>query len=144
MIGPSVSLLRRWRAVPLLLWHGGGLTGVTYETKPDGGEGWLTYFMRQGWDSYISDAVERGRSGWTSSFKGDPVFLPFGDPWERFRIGPPARVLAIILVQLRLHVIARLATTLRTHRRFETKTIFRFVRIEIPTPFCVMLALRIT
>ena len=27
-------------AVPLLMWHGGGLTGVTYETKPDGGEGW--------------------------------------------------------------------------------------------------------
>jgi pimeloyl-ACP methyl ester carboxylesterase len=75
--------------LPLLLWHGGGLTGVTYETKPDGGEGWLTYFIRKGWDSYISDAVERGRSGWTNTFKGDAVFLPFGDPWERFRIGPP-------------------------------------------------------
>jgi pimeloyl-ACP methyl ester carboxylesterase len=75
--------------LPLLLWHGGGLTGVTYETKPDGSEGWLTYFIRRGWDSYISDAVERGRSGWTNTFKGDAVFLPFGDPWERFRIGPP-------------------------------------------------------
>ena len=75
--------------LPLLLWHGGGLTGVTYETKPDGGEGWLTYFIRKGWDTYISDAVERGRAGWTNTFKGDPVFLPLGDPWERFRIGPP-------------------------------------------------------
>jgi len=75
--------------VPLLLWHGGGLTGVTYETKPDGGEGWLTMFIRNGWDTYISDAVERGRSGWTNTFKGEPVFLPLGDPWERFRIGPP-------------------------------------------------------
>jgi pimeloyl-ACP methyl ester carboxylesterase len=75
--------------LPLLLWHGGGLTGVTYETKPDGGEGWLNYFIRAGWDSYISDAVERGRSGWTNTFRGDAVFLPFGDPWERFRIGPP-------------------------------------------------------
>src|SRR5437764_7662095 len=27
--------------LPLLLWHGGGLTGVTYETKPGGGEGWM-------------------------------------------------------------------------------------------------------
>src|SRR5437660_8259055 len=26
---------------PLLMWHGGGLTGVTYETTPDGREGWL-------------------------------------------------------------------------------------------------------
>ncbi len=75
--------------LPLLLWHGGGLTGVTYETKPDGDEGWLTYFIRKGWDTYISDAVERGRAGWTNTFKGDPVFLPLGDPWERFRIGPP-------------------------------------------------------
>jgi pimeloyl-ACP methyl ester carboxylesterase len=79
---------RRGR-LPLLLWHGGGLTGVTYETKPDGGEGWLTYFIRKGWDTYISDAVERGRAGWTNTFKGDPLFLPLGDPWERFRIGPP-------------------------------------------------------
>lgn len=26
--------------VPLLMWHGGGLTGVTYESTPDGREGW--------------------------------------------------------------------------------------------------------
>jgi len=74
--------------LPLLMWHGGGLTGVTYETKPDGNPGWLNYFLRHGWDTYISDAMERGRSGWTDKFKGDPVFLPLGDPWERFRVGP--------------------------------------------------------
>ena len=74
--------------LPLLMWHGGGLTGVTYETTPDGREGWLTMFIRHGWDTYISDAMERGRSGWTTTFKGDPLFLPLGDPWERFRIGP--------------------------------------------------------
>src|SRR3954470_11954622 len=34
---------------PLLMWHGGGLTGVTYETTPDGREGWLNYFLRKGW-----------------------------------------------------------------------------------------------
>ena len=32
--------------------------------------------------------MERGRSGWTSTFKGEAVSLPLGDPWERFRIGP--------------------------------------------------------
>src|SRR5215475_3374586 len=79
---------RRGR-LPLLMWHGGGLTGVTYETTPDGREGWLTYFIRKGWDTYISDAVERGRAGWTDTFKGDALSLPLGDPWERFRIGPP-------------------------------------------------------
>ena len=35
--------------LPLLMWHGGGLTGVTYETTPDGREGWLNYFIRKGW-----------------------------------------------------------------------------------------------
>ena len=45
--------------LPLLLWHGGGLSGVTYETKPDGKPGWLNYFIRAGWDTYISDAMER-------------------------------------------------------------------------------------
>ena len=78
-------------AVPLLMWHGGGLTGVTYETKPDGGEGWLTWFLKKGWDVYNSDAVERGRAGWAmypEIFTTEPVFLPVANPWERFRIGP--------------------------------------------------------
>ena len=57
--------------LPLLLWHGGGLTGVTYETKPDGGEGWLTYFIRKGWDAYISDAMERGRAGFRGPHRSD-------------------------------------------------------------------------
>ncbi|WP_407150138.1 esterase [Bradyrhizobium sp. ORS 86] len=77
-------------AYPLLLWHGGGLTGVTYETTPDGREGWLTYFLRKGWSVYNSDAVERGRAGWAQYpdiFKGDPVFLTTANPFERFRIG---------------------------------------------------------
>src|SRR5688572_15152580 len=80
-------------SVPLLMWHGGGLTGVTYETKPDGGEGWLTWFLKRGWDVYNSDAVERGRSGWAmypDIFTTDPVFMPMAGPWDRFRFGPGA------------------------------------------------------
>ncbi len=69
------------------MWHGGGLTGATYETKPDGGAGWGNFFIRKGLDVYISDAMERGRSGWTDKFKGEPMFLPLNDPWVRFRIG---------------------------------------------------------
>ena len=77
-------------ALPLLMWHGGGLTGVTYETTPDGREGWLNYFVKKGWAVYNSDAVERGRSGWAmypDVFKGEPVFLTKEDPFNRFRIG---------------------------------------------------------
>jgi len=80
-------------AVPLLMWHGGGLTGVTWETTPDGREGWLNYFVKQGWDVYNSDAVERGRAGWAmypDIFQGEPVFLTKSNPFERFRIGQGA------------------------------------------------------
>ncbi len=77
-------------AFPLLMWHGGGLTGVTWETTPDGREGWLNYFLRKGWSVYNSDAVERGRAGWAQYpdiFKSEPVFLTTANPFERFRIG---------------------------------------------------------
>jgi hypothetical protein len=77
-------------ALPLLMWHGGGLTGVTYETTPDGREGWLNYFIKKGWAVYNSDAVERGRAGWAmypDVFKGEPVFLTKENPFDRFRIG---------------------------------------------------------
>jgi len=76
---------------PLLFWHGGGMSGVTYETTPDGREGWLSMFLKKGWAVYGSDAVERGRSGWPPPgvFQGDPIFLTKADPYVRFRIGPP-------------------------------------------------------
>ena len=75
--------------VPLLMWHGGGLTGATYETTPDGRDGWLNMFIRKGWDVYNSDAVERGRSGFASPdvWKSEPNFLTKANPFERFRIG---------------------------------------------------------
>jgi pimeloyl-ACP methyl ester carboxylesterase len=74
---------------PLLLWHGGGLSGVTYETTPDGREGWLNMFVRFGWDVYNCDAVERGRSGFASRdvWPSDPLHLPKADPFTRFRMG---------------------------------------------------------
>lgn len=76
--------------VPLMLWHGGGLTGVSFESTPDGREGWLNYFLKEGWSVYNSDAVERGRSGWAQFpdvFAGEPLFLTKNNPFERFRIG---------------------------------------------------------
>jgi pimeloyl-ACP methyl ester carboxylesterase len=77
--------------VPLLMWHGGGFTGVTYESTPDGREGWLNIFVRKGWDSYVSDAVERGRAGWAMPevFAGEPVFLTIDAPWVTWRFGAP-------------------------------------------------------
>ena len=74
------------------MWHGGGLTGVTYESTPDGRDGWLNMFIRKGWDVYNSDAVERGRSGFAGPdvWKSEPNFLTKANPFERFRIGQGA------------------------------------------------------
>ena len=87
----TVPAERRGQA-PVLMWHGGGLTGATWETTPDGRGGWQHFFLRRGWPVVVSDAVERGRSGWTmipEQTGGQPVYLPESDPWTRFRIGPP-------------------------------------------------------
>src|SRR5215510_14035880 len=46
---------------PLLLWHGGGLTGVTWESKPDGKPGWQLFFMRPTHRSSVLIALERSR-----------------------------------------------------------------------------------
>ncbi len=76
---------------PLLLWHGGGLTGACWDTTPDGREGWKLWFLRRGWHVHVSDAVERGRSGYApfpEVFPGAPLHRRVNDPWEQFRIGP--------------------------------------------------------
>ncbi len=76
--------------VPMLLWHGGGLSGVTFETKPDGAPGWENYFLHAGWSVYVSDAVERGRASWArypEIFTSEPFFRPKKEGWELFRIG---------------------------------------------------------
>jgi pimeloyl-ACP methyl ester carboxylesterase len=76
---------------PLLMWHGGGLTGATWETTPDGRPGWQMFFLRQGHDVYVSDAMERGRSGWArfpEIFAGEPVVRTLGEGFGLFRVGP--------------------------------------------------------
>lgn len=49
--------------LPVVMVHGANHTGVTYETTPDGREGWATYFARQGHPVYVVDHAGRGRSG---------------------------------------------------------------------------------
>jgi len=86
-----VKLAQPKAKVPLLLWHGGGLTGVTWETKPDGKPGWQQFFLNAGYDTYVSDAVERGRASWArypEIFKSEPVFRTKKEAWELFRFGP--------------------------------------------------------
>jgi len=90
-----VKLAQPKARYPLLLWHGGGLTGVTWETKPDGKPGWQSFFLHAGHDVYVSDAVERGRASWArypEIFKSEPMFRTKKEVWELFRIGPSYEV----------------------------------------------------
>lgn len=77
-------------AVPLLFWHGGGMTGCTWEDTPDGRPGWHDYFMRQGWTTCVSDAVERGRASWApypALNAQPPEHRTLEQAWTLFRLG---------------------------------------------------------
>ncbi len=77
---------------PLVLLHGGGLTGACWETTPDGRPGWLHEFLRQGFAVYVIDNVERGRSGFCAIdgiWEGEPVSRTAAEAWDLFRFGRP-------------------------------------------------------
>jgi pimeloyl-ACP methyl ester carboxylesterase len=86
-----VKLSQPKAKIPILFWHGGGLAGVTWETKPDGQPGWQQSFLEAGFDTYVSDSVERGRASWArfpEIYKSEPFFRTKKEGWELFRIGP--------------------------------------------------------
>ena len=59
-----VRLVKPRAVAPLLMWHGGDMTGASWEPTPDGRPGLQMFFLRAGFDTYVSDAVERGRASW--------------------------------------------------------------------------------
>lgn len=85
------KLARPRARYPLLMWHGGGLTGATWGDTPDGREGWQSLFLRFGHDVYVSDSVERGRSSWAmypQIYRTHPEFTTKAACWSNFRMGP--------------------------------------------------------
>jgi len=91
---------QRTTTLPLILVHGANHTGKTFETTPDGREGWATYFVRRGTPVYIVDHAGRGRSGFDATkinrakATNDPAALPAvlqyprEGAWVNFRFGP--------------------------------------------------------
>lgn len=78
--------------VPVVLWHGGGMTGANWESTPDGRPGWLQRLLEKGFDVYVCDAVERGRAGWSrwpEIYQQPPLFRTLEEGWDMFRMGPP-------------------------------------------------------
>lgn len=81
---------RRNRKPTVVLVHGGGLHGSTWETTPDGRPGWLHLLLQQGYEVHVVDAVERGRAGWVPNlWDGEPIMRSMEQAWWLFRFGPP-------------------------------------------------------
>jgi pimeloyl-ACP methyl ester carboxylesterase len=87
--------------VPIVLVHGGGLTGASYETTPDGREGWATYLVRKGHAVYVVDTPGRGRAGFNATainqakaessvaaLPGNMLMVTAELAWPLFRFGP--------------------------------------------------------
>jgi pimeloyl-ACP methyl ester carboxylesterase len=83
----------RAQDTPVLLVHGGGMTGACWESTPDGRPGWLTAFLRAGLPVDVLDNVERGRAGWCAVpgvWPGKPIMRGEREMWDVFRVGAPA------------------------------------------------------
>jgi pimeloyl-ACP methyl ester carboxylesterase len=55
---------------PIVMVHGGTMSGTNYTGTPDGREGWAQYFVRQGFAVYVVDQPGRGRSGYLQAAYG--------------------------------------------------------------------------
>lgn len=55
------------RKYPLVFLHGFGQSGKTWETTPDGREGFQTIFLRRGFGTYVLDQARRGKAGKTAA-----------------------------------------------------------------------------
>ncbi|PNP82739.1 hypothetical protein FNYG_03970 [Fusarium nygamai] len=53
-----------YKSTPLVFIHGQAQTGTNFLNKPDGGRGWASQFINQGYEVYIVDQTFRGRSAW--------------------------------------------------------------------------------
>ena len=51
------------RKNPFVFLHGAGQSAKTWETTPDGREGFSTLFLRRGFSTYLIDQPRRGRAG---------------------------------------------------------------------------------
>ncbi len=75
------------RKLPLVLWHGAGQFSKTWETTPDGREGYQTIFLRRGFGVYVIDQPRRGDAGRSTQ----PVTItptPDEQRWfDIFRVG---------------------------------------------------------
>ncbi|MBX7435211.1 alpha/beta fold hydrolase [Mycobacterium sp. Y57] len=49
--------------LPIVMWHGAGQFSKTWESTPDGREGFQNIFLRRGYGTYVVDQPRRGNAG---------------------------------------------------------------------------------
>ncbi len=75
------------RQLPLVLWHGYGQSAKTWETTPDGREGFQTLFLRRNYPVYLVDQPRRGRAARSTQAAAIPA-APDEQLWFGiFRLG---------------------------------------------------------
>lgn len=75
------------RKLPLVLWHGIGQFSKTWETTPDGREGFQNIFLRRRFPVYLIDQPRRGRAG-RSTLPSTTTPTPDEQDWfGTFRLG---------------------------------------------------------
>lgn len=75
------------RQLPLVFLHGAGQSSKTWETTPDGREGFQNIFLRKGFSTYLIDQPRRGKAGRSTV---SSTIEPIADEqmwYEIFRIG---------------------------------------------------------
>lgn len=75
------------RQYPMVFLHGAGQSAKTWESTPDGREGFATLFLRKGFSTYLIDQPRRGRAG-RSTVSEEIKAVPDEQFWfENFRMG---------------------------------------------------------
>lgn len=79
--------------LPVILWHGIGQSGKSFETTPDGREGFQALLPRDGWAAYIIDQPRRGRAGRSTTMNeavaaaSSPTLASEAGVFSAFRLG---------------------------------------------------------
>ena len=75
---------RKTHPYPIVMVHGGTMSGVNFTGTPDGREGWAQYFVRQGYSVYVVDQPGRGRSGYLPATYGPARNVESTNSFARF------------------------------------------------------------
>lgn len=83
----SYQIPNEARQLPIVFLHGAGQSAKTWETTPDGREGFQNIFLRRGFSTYLVDQPRRGRAGKSTVATTTEPIADEQMWYEIFRIG---------------------------------------------------------